>query len=196
MRLLHAVRGSHGPSEDRLVAVEQPPALIAAVSDGAGSSGGGAMAAEFVVAFVRREVPQLVSTWATSQLVALLGRLDLELVRSRLAGEATCILVVLSCGVICGASVGDSQAWLFADGEPLILKSGQNRKPLLGSGRAAPVGFGAVPFAGRLVLALDGLFNYCPPRRLPTLATRKPIDAVPGESKCSRALLGPLASSM
>lgn len=43
------------------------------------------------------------------------------------------------------------------------LTSEQQRKPLLGTGRATPVGFGPRKLSGRLVVGTDGLFNYVLP---------------------------------
>jgi hypothetical protein len=40
------------------------------------------------------------------------------------------------------------------------LTRGQQRKPLLGSGRARPTTFGPVDLQGRLLLATDGLLKY------------------------------------
>lgn len=51
---------------------------------------------------------------------------------------------------------------------PWDLTRAQERKPLLGSGCAWPVGFGPVPFprSARLLLASDGLVKYASPERL------------------------------
>jgi len=49
-----------------------------------------------------------------------------------------------------GASVGDNQAWIIDDGEIANLTRSQNRKPMLGSGNAQPVGFTSAPLKGNL----------------------------------------------
>ncbi len=69
-------------------------------------------------------------------------------------------MVLLSNGHVWGASVGDSGAWLITASSVLDLTQDQRRKPLLGTGAAMPVGFGEVPFTGRLLLGSDGLFKY------------------------------------
>jgi PPM family protein phosphatase len=61
---------------------------------------------------------------------------------------------------IAGASVGDSRAIMIAEGKFLELTVDQNRKPLLGSGDAEPVGFVSPPLSGILLVGTDGLFNY------------------------------------
>ena len=61
---------------------------------------------------------------------------------------------------IAGASVGDSQAWMIDEGEIVSLTAEQNRKPLLGSGQAIPVGFNQPPLHGILVAGTDGFFDY------------------------------------
>ncbi len=64
-------------------------------------------------------------------------------------------------GKIIGASVGDCQAWIFDDGLPSIeLTSGQHRKPLLGEGKATPVGFEGELGKRMLIVATDGLWKY------------------------------------
>ena len=55
------------------------------------------------------------------------------------------------------------------------MTEAQNRKPLLGPGRAQPVGFGPVPLEGRLVVASDGLFKYCDRERLLSVAMGDPL---------------------
>jgi serine/threonine protein phosphatase PrpC len=60
---------------------------------------------------------------------------------------------------IAGASVGDSEAWLLEENTD-ILTAHQQRKPLIGSGRAAPVPFRRERVSGSLLVGSDGLFKY------------------------------------
>ncbi len=53
------------------------------------------------------------------------------------AGEAAAVVALVTKGMIVGASVGDSEAWLLARGGVVRLTSNQRRKPLLGSGAGA-----------------------------------------------------------
>ena len=57
-------------------------------------------------------------------------------------GESTVVVVDVRADSICGASVGDSQAWIVNGADITDLTARQHRKPLLGSGEAEPVGFG------------------------------------------------------
>jgi serine/threonine protein phosphatase PrpC len=75
-------------------------------------------------------------------------------------GESTAVLAVVSNGVIQGASVGDSVALLVGTRELHDLTGAQPRKPLLGSGEAVPVEFGAELRGRTLILATDGLHKY------------------------------------
>jgi serine/threonine protein phosphatase PrpC len=62
--------------------------------------------------------------------------------------------------MICGASVGDSEAWLILAQGCHALTARQRRKPMLGTGAAVPVSF-CMPWAeGTLLLGSDGLFKY------------------------------------
>jgi PPM family protein phosphatase len=74
-------------------------------------------------------------------------------------GESTVVVVDITSDRVCGASVGDSRAWLFSD-EITDLTAGQVRKPLVGSGAARPVGFNVGPLTGMLLVATDGFANY------------------------------------
>lgn len=86
----------------------------------------------------------------------ILRQVDLRIV----AGEATGVVVCWSARGIVGASVGDSQAWLVADGELHDLTERRVRKPLLGSGAAVATGFSRAADSGVLIVATDGFCNY------------------------------------
>jgi PPM family protein phosphatase len=77
---------------------------------------------------------------------------DDELSACRSGGETTAVVATIEHYRICGASVGDSVAWLISPaGELTDLTAHQRRKPLLGSGEALPVVFDANPCDGRLL---------------------------------------------
>ena len=94
------------------------------------------------------------------QVALLQQELDLEIQENSVAGETTAIIAMIHNNEIVGASVGDSQCWLFDPEFEYELTNLQSRKPLLGSGKATPIGFGPIVFNDRIVLGTDGLFNY------------------------------------
>lgn len=91
---------------------------------------------------------------------SFLRKLDLELLSEPNCGEATAIIGKLDCATIVGASVGDSEAWLFNSVYGYELSSMQNLKPLLGSGSATPIGFGPMGVDKSVLIGSDGLFKY------------------------------------
>lgn len=139
--------------EDRVRVYDYEDRTVIVVADGAGEIGSGEFAAESVACEVKELLARCNSaeSWEES-----LRHLDLKIS----SGESTCVVVDLRADRICGASVGDSQAWIIAEGEILELTRHQNRKPLLGSQSAEPVGFDAGPLRGLLVVATDGFCNY------------------------------------
>ncbi len=147
-----------GVNQDRASCFEHAQGTVVLIADGAGGQGGGGIAADYSVEFLRVVCAKRgLSPEICSQ---LLGSLDSELFSHRTAGESTAVMNVIGNDMVFGASVGDSEAWLLEGGQTTVLTGGQYRKPLLGSGAAIPVGFGPVPFAGTLVIGTDGLFSY------------------------------------
>lgn len=139
--------------EDRVAVLELGDRLVIIVADGAGGSGNGVAAADTVI----REISAAAHQATTAERwTSILTQVDLRIGD----GESTGVVVDLSPAGICGASVGDSQAWVILDGQLQNLTDRQQRKPLLGSGRAHPIGFSAGPLTGMLVTATDGFSNY------------------------------------
>jgi len=157
--------------EDRAAALTTPTGHLLVVADGAGGTGDGAHAADAVLAAATAAAPTLTSAAACAD---LLTRLDSTLRR----GETTAVLVVLQGDTIHGASVGDSGAWLLGPDSLHDLSEHQRRKPLLGSGRATATPFTASLGPATLLLATDGLFNYCPPVRIATLANTPTLEGL------------------
>ncbi len=153
-----------GPGEDRAGVVAAPDGLVLVVADGAGGTGGGADAADAVVAGALRRAPELLAGRATP--ADVLATLDRQLARSGAPGQTTAVLALLDATHIRGASVGDSGTWLVTDAALHDLTAEQRRKPLLGTGEAVPVGFEHVGTAGTLLLASDGLLKYAGRDRL------------------------------
>jgi serine/threonine protein phosphatase PrpC len=126
--------------EDRAAAFTIPNGHLLVLADGAGGTSGGAAAADAVVARASVSSPD-----CASDCVHVLETVDRALAE---LGQTTAILVVVSDGRVFGASVGDSAAWLLDCSGTLDLTENQNRKPLLGSGRAKPAPFGPFDFRG------------------------------------------------
>jgi serine/threonine protein phosphatase PrpC len=139
--------------EDRIAVFEEVQRAVIVVADGAGGIGSGAEAAEAVVREVKAAVRE---TTNADGWTGLLRQIDFRIG----PGESTAVVVDVQLQGICGASVGDSQAWMIDEGELTILTEKQQRKPLLGSGDANPVGFNHVPLSGLLLVATDGFCNY------------------------------------
>ena len=148
--LVAVIDASPGRGHDRAGAVRTATGYLPVLADGAGGTTGGAEAASRVVARALAERPR-----TASACVALLASLD-----DRLGGETTAVVLAVVDGVVLGASVGDSGAWMPRGKELVDLTENQRRKPLLGSGRATVVAIDPVPLAGRLLVASDGLSSY------------------------------------
>ena len=155
--------------QDRAIAIPAAGGYLVAVADGAGGTGGGAVAAERLIAFVTKLSQEAASTDWFDALCAF----DDELSARPMSGQTTGIVAFIDSERVRGASVGDSSAWLIAtSGGMTDLTARQRRKPLLGSGEALPVLFEAECLGNHVLLASDGLFKYAPVDRICALATR------------------------
>jgi serine/threonine protein phosphatase PrpC len=151
-----AVRASRGTGEDRVAVLSLPEGVAIAVADGAGGIGGGREAAEQALAIfalaVGERAPARAADWTS-----LLSDIDTKLARGR--GQCCLVGAWIADNKIVGASVGDCAAWLI--GETILdLTQDQIRKPLLGSGDAAPISFAGELSNATLLLATDGLTKY------------------------------------
>ena len=144
--------------EDRLAVYRTPTGAVMVVADGAGGVGGAAVAAQSVCDFIMARAPQASGEprfWAD-----VLRGADAALTAASHGGLTTAVVVELSGQSICGASVGDSGAWVITERGIVDLTDSQSRKPLMGSGAARPVTFGPVFERGRLMVASDGILKY------------------------------------
>jgi PPM family protein phosphatase len=139
--------------QDRVAVFTDTDRTVMVVADGAGGSGLGGHAAKTIVEAVRSAVP---ATKSAEGWCSLLRRIDGQIG----PGESTAVVVDVQPDRICGASVGDSQAWVIKGADISDLTARQRRKPLLGSGEADPVGLGYGPLDGLLLVATDGFCNY------------------------------------
>ncbi len=145
--------------EDRVKVLAFDTGVVLVVADGAGGTGAGSEAAETVI----REITTAASLEHDSNAwCEILRQIDLRIG----AGEATGVVVAWSSQGLVGASVGDSKAWLLENDEINDLTRCQIRKPLLGSGKALPVGFSHPPSQGLLLVCTDGFSNYVRRERL------------------------------
>jgi serine/threonine protein phosphatase PrpC len=162
---------THGRGEDRLAVVRLPDRTVFVIADGAGGVVAGAVAAETVcdavVALRNRGTPPSWAEW--------LSQLDRSMPRAGLA--AAVVVEVGDDGRVVGASVGDCEAWLLSDVAASELTGRQFRKPLLGEGKAMPVGFEERVAAGVLLVATDGLWKYVGRERVVDAAAVRPIEA-------------------
>jgi serine/threonine protein phosphatase PrpC len=139
--------------QDKVAVFTEADRCVIAVADGAGGTGSGGQAATAVVDTVRRAIATTDSPEGWS---SVLRQIDGQIGPA----ESTAVVVDVRSDRVCGASVGDSQAWVIKGAEIVDLTSHQRRKPLLGSGEANPVGFTYTLLDGLLLVATDGFCNY------------------------------------
>ena len=151
--------GSNDPCQDRMTVFGLQDDLVLAIADGAGGFSGGAQAAQMAmerVTFAAASLPNRQDDLALCRMLDVIG---VSIQDDPIAGETTAVVVVVSAGLITGASAGDSHAWLIFDNVSYHLTEGQARKPLFGSGaRSTP--FSAELGEGTLLIATDGLWDY------------------------------------
>ncbi len=149
-----------------------------AVADGVGGRSGAERAAELAIESVRRGACGLPNLGDPSAWTTLLATIDLDLHDDSSAGETTLVVVATTDAGLCGASVGDSEAWVVRDNVIDRLTTGGRRKPYLGYGAATPFGFSSPPLAGAtLLVATDGLFKYADEARICDAALNPNLNA-------------------
>ena len=129
------------------------------MADGAGGTGSGLLASDYI-SNTFRELTAISEFSQPDDFESFLRKIDVELLAENTGGESTAIVGIVKSGMVTGASVGDSEAWLFNIEYELGITDHQNIKPLLGSGGAIPIGFGPIPLDKHLLVASDGLFKY------------------------------------
>jgi PPM family protein phosphatase len=172
---MNFVTASHSNSsnvqnQDRVLIRGLPQSVVIALADGVGGRAYGAEAAERAVKLIceigaRYEgdlhKPKF---WTTT-----FKKLDDLLFQHEKVGETTLVALAVTPRGICGASVGDSVAWLVNSRETRVLTSGQY-KGFLGSSISTPVAFQEKKFDGTLMLASDGVSKYSDHEQLEQLA--------------------------
>jgi len=171
--ILQSVAGNP-ENQDRGLVVHDGPRLVLCVADGAGGRSGGAEAASLAVKLIREDAYHLNNGEAC---VEALRRMDEAMAKDSVAGETTCVVVVVTPEEIFGASVGDSGLWWIQEnGDLLNLTEGQQRKPFVGSGSAWPVRFQHRNQSGWLLLATDGLLKYTSAERIVRVCREQPVE--------------------
>ena len=145
--------------EDSLILLEKDETIWFCVADGAGGTGNGALASQYISKALS-ELTAVSEFSHPDDFESFLRKIDLELLAENTGGESTAVIGIVNSGMVTGASVGDSEAWLFNIEYELGITDHQNIKPLLGSGGAIPIGFGPIPLDKYLLVASDGLFKY------------------------------------
>jgi len=159
-------------NQDRGIAIQEGARVVICVADGAGGLSGGAEAATLAIEMVRQNASLLNDT---SSCAELLRKMDIAIAKDPIAGETTCVLVVVASKEIFGASVGDSGVWLIPEnGSVLSLTLNQQRKPFIGSSNASPISFEQLYEKGSLLLATDGLLKYAAAERIAETCRENP----------------------
>jgi len=148
------------PGEDRVEVIESPGGPVLVVADGAGGMSGGERAAEAVVWLAREAVQAGLEMTDRGWWAELILRMDREVLADSHAGETTAVVMGVAAGMVTGASVGDSGAWLVTEKNIDVLTRRQVRRPFLGSGAATAVPFQAPMGNATLMAASDGIIKY------------------------------------
>jgi len=145
-------QGEEDTSHDRLSVLRDAHRTLIALADGVDASRAAQSAAaravdELAKCFRAGSLPDDPRDWA-----AILETIDREVLSDSRASETSALVILVQQGVVLGASVGDSLAYIVAeDGKPRLLSGGQRRGPRIGTGMASPVAFGPAELDGRLI---------------------------------------------
>ncbi len=151
---------SGSDNQDRALVRHHGNGVIIFIADGAGGMGGGSKAAEDSVEFINKLLINNAHFSEPLLWCEILREIDQFLFVNQEAGETTAVIAAIKDDKICGASVGDSEAWDIYNGKYNDFTEKQYRKPLIGSGEAIPIPFGLTEIDGTLLFASDGLFKY------------------------------------
>lgn len=156
--------------DDAFFVVEIGASIWFCIADGAGGTGAGNAASQFVIDSFKK-LSQAEDFNDPEDFESFLRELDVALVRELNGGETTAIVGRVFDDQVIGASVGDSEAWLFNLEYDYELTSMQIIKPLLGSGASIPIGFGPMNVEQFMLLGSDGLFKYARHHDIQSLLT-------------------------
>ena len=156
LTIAHRVENG-GRGEDRVLVERFGQRTLMVIADGAGGTGGGAVAAATACSIAAQRL-RTQGAGSAEDWARCLYEADQTLVQK--GGQCTAVVVEIAEGRVFGASVGDSGAWMLTVKGIIDHTENQHRKPLLGSDEAMPMGFGPIELSGRLLIATDGLFKY------------------------------------
>jgi hypothetical protein len=145
-------RPTHDTSHDRLSVLRDGHRTLIALADGTDSSAGAQTAAartvnELARCFRNGSLPRDPLDW-----VMMLEAIDHVVLGDPEAEETSALVMLVQQGVVVGASVGNSLAYIVpAVGEARLLTDRQHRTPSIGTGLARPVGFGPAQLDGKLI---------------------------------------------
>jgi hypothetical protein len=151
---------THDTSHDRLSVLRDAHRTLIALADGADSSQGAQSAAartvnELARCFRNGALPQDPQDW-----VMVLEAIDHVVFSDPDAGETSALVMLVQQGVVVGASVGDSLAYIVPPvGEAQLLTTRRRRAPRIGTGLASPVGFGPAKLDGKLITRRAARFD-------------------------------------
>ena len=151
---------THDTSHDRLSVLRDAHRTLIALADGADSTAGAQTAAartvnELARCFRNGTLPQDPRDW-----VMILEAIDHVVFSDPDAGETSALVMLVQQGVVVGASVGDSIAYVIPPvGERQLLTTRQRKAPCIGTGLASPVGFGPVQLDGKLITRRAARFD-------------------------------------
>lgn len=136
---------------------------LCALADGQGGQPGGAKAARVAVdtIFELATKSQVRRLLTQGHWLSILSQADVATSKTDGAGYSTLVCLGIDKNQICGASCGDSAAFLFANNHLFTLTEKQYKNPPVGSGGAKPVGFSAnLKGDWKLLVVSDGVWKY------------------------------------
>ncbi len=144
---------THDTSHDRLSVLRDAHCTLIALADGVDASENCQVAAARAVSELARcfrngALPENARDWEM-----VLEAIDHVVLGDPAAGETSTLVMLVRQGVVLGASVGASLAYVIhaETGEPQLLTPAPRRAPRIGTGLAEPVGFGPTRLDGKLV---------------------------------------------
>ena len=180
-RTFTAIESYPGGGHDRVEVIAGDGGCVLAIADGMGGRSGAALAAEGWIAAVRVAAEQRQRWTDPDYWLDVMRRADRAIDAHPSAGETTAVVMAVTDAGLCGASVGDSGAWMIGDDSFIDLTRGQVRKPGLGTGMAVVVPFRMKRLEGTLLLGTDGLFKYASIERICQCVRAHEPESLPGE---------------
>ena len=145
-------RPSHDTSHDRLCVLRDAHRTLIALADGVDSRDAAQTAAARTVAELARCFRSGVLPEDPRDWVMILEGIDHAVLADPDAGETSALVMLVQQGVVMGASVGDSLAYVvLAPGETQLLSAGEPKARRIGTGLATPLGFGPAQLDGKLI---------------------------------------------